>query len=183
MNEKMENNEHGTRKRAIAVRCSGGTPPRKQLPSMAALYAAPSTSTKKKYESSTDDEVLSIKKKRKRKKKTRNKEAQRYGGYDYERSFIQYIQNLRRKNDQCNCGRNILGTDQSTQTVNNAEIKQEHLEENDPSRSIQIQNKKIGNRCQSVSTQTSNIGNDVQLQVGTETETVGIQTHCCYYHY
>ena len=181
MNGENEDKEYGAKNRAVAVRCSGGTPPRKQLPSMAALYAAPSILKKKKYESSTDDEVIPIKKRPKRKKKKRDKDAERNGNYDYERSFIQYIQNLRRNNDQCNCGRNLLGTNQSTQTVNNAEIKQKQTEENELS--IQMQNEEIGKPCQTVSTQTSIFGNDVQVQVETETETVGTQTHCCYYHY
>ena len=132
MNEKKELKEHGLRERAVAVRSSGGTPPRKQLPSMAALYSAPSVSKRKNYESSTDNEDSSNKKRKKKsKKKKPEKNDEGSGIDDYEKKFIQYIQKIRRNNAECNCGHNLLGKHQSTQTFYNEENKQEQSEANE----------------------------------------------------
>ena len=122
MSNETELREDIPRKKATAVRCSGGTPPRKQLPSQALLYAAPSIRDlrKRNLEASSgeEEEVLRLekKKKKKRKKKTHDRNDGLSGYEAYERSIILQIQSHRKECGECNCRRNILGRNQSTQT-------------------------------------------------------------------
>lgn len=96
MNEEIDKSESGGRKKAVAVRSTGGTPPRKQLWSYrTSLISAPSTRKRKmNEESSTDDGDAKDKKKKKKSKKKKRKE----------------------ECGHCSCGGKMSGRNQSTQT-------------------------------------------------------------------
>ena len=127
MNNEIEIREEVPRKKATAVRCTGGTPPRKQLLSHALLYSAPSIRDfrKRKLEANSgeNEEFMKAEKKKKKEKKRKKNKLDREVGRN-ERSIILQIQSYRKECGECNCGKNILGRNQSTQTeigMNNQE--------------------------------------------------------------